>query len=206
MTTNKLMLNENKTEVICTSSNYFNDQVSMNQFSVDNTIVIPASSVRNIGVMFDNMMSMKNQVTSLCKAAHFHLRNIGRIKKSITYEACVTLIHALITSRLDYCNATLYGVIDSQHQRLQKMFNIATRILTLTPPSEDIETVLLETLHWLPVEQRIQYKILSHLRSPAWACSTISLRTSETTGHRAGYQTNGHKQTTSTCDEYQDSW
>ena len=40
------------------------------------------------------------------------------------------------------------------------MFNIAARILTLTPPSEDIETVLLETLHWLPVEQRIQYKIL----------------------------------------------
>ena len=34
----------------------------------------------------------------------------------------------------------------------------------------------------------------------------LSLRTAETTGHRAGYQTNGHKQTTSTCDEYQDSW
>ena len=65
MTTNKLMLNENKTEVICISSNYFNDQVSINQFSVDDTIVIPASSVRNIGVMFDNTMSMKNQVTSL---------------------------------------------------------------------------------------------------------------------------------------------
>ena len=160
MTTNKLMLNENKTEVICISSNYFNDQVSINQFSVDDTIVIPASSVRNIGVMFDNTMSMKNQVTSLCKAAHFHLRNIGRIRKSVTYEACEKLIHALITSRLDYCNATLYGVTDGQHQRLQKMFNIAARILTLTPPSEDIETVLLETLHWLPVEQRIQYKIL----------------------------------------------
>ena len=113
-------------------------------------------TVRNIGVMFDNTMSMKNQVTSLCKAAHFHLRNIGRIRKSITYEACEKLIHALITSRLDYCNATLYRVTDGQHQRLQKMFNIAARILTLTPPSEDIETVLLETLHWLPAEQRIQ--------------------------------------------------
>ena len=61
---------------------------TINQFSVDDTIVIPASSGRNIGVMFDNTMSMKNQVTSLCKAAHFHLRNIGRIRKSITYEAC----------------------------------------------------------------------------------------------------------------------
>ena len=112
--------------------------------------------------MFDSTISMKNQVTSLCnyKAAHFHLRNIGRIKKSIIYEACEKLIHALITSRLDYCNATLYGVTDAQHQRLQKMFNITARILTLTPPSDDIKTVLLETLHWLPVAQRIQCKIL----------------------------------------------
>ena len=185
MTTNKLMLNENKTEVICISSNYFNDQVSINQFSVDDTIVIPASSVRNIGVMFDNTMSMKNQVTSLCKAAHFHLRNIGRIRKSITYEACEKLIHALITSRLDYCNATLYGVTDGQHQRLQKMFNIAARILTLTPPSEDIETVLLETLHWLPVEQRIQYKILLltfkvlHGLAPQYLSELLKLQVTE---------------------------
>ena len=133
MTTNKLMLNANKTEVICISSNCFNDQVSINQFSVDDTIVIPASSVRNIGVMFDNTMSMKNQVTSLCKAAHFHLWNIGRIRKPITYEACEKLIHALITSRLDYCNATLYGVTDGHHQRLQKMFNTqGTGIWTVT--------------------------------------------------------------------------
>ena len=85
MTTNKLMLNENKTEVICISPNYFNDQVSINQFSVDDTIVIPASSVCNICVMFDNTMSMKNQVTSLCKAAHFHLQNICRIRKHVKH-------------------------------------------------------------------------------------------------------------------------
>ena len=138
MTTNKLMLNENKTEVICISSNYFCDQVSINQFSVDDTMVVPASSV---GVVFDNTMSMTNQVTSLCKAAHFHLRNIGRIRKSITYEACEKLIHALITSQLDYCNAMLYGISEAQHQRLQKMFNIVARILTLTPPSDDIESL-----------------------------------------------------------------
>ena len=78
------MLNENKTKVICISSNFFNDQVSINQFSVDDTMVVSASSVCDIGVMFDKTMSMKNQVTSLCKATHFHLRNIGHIRKSIT--------------------------------------------------------------------------------------------------------------------------
>ena len=57
------MLNENKTEVICISSNYFNDQVSINQFSVDDTIVIPSSSVRNIGVMFDNTNEESGHIT-----------------------------------------------------------------------------------------------------------------------------------------------
>ena len=180
MTTNKLMLNENKTEVICISSNYFCDQVSINQFSVDDTMVVPASSVRNIGVMFDNTMSMMNQVTSLCKAAHFHLRNIGQIRKSITYEACEKLIHALITSRLDYCIATLYGITEAQHHRRQKMFNIAARILTLTPPSDDIETVLLGKLHWLPVQIVFRITFSFSPSSPPRACSTISRRTAGT--------------------------
>ena len=148
-------------------------------------MVVPASSVRNTGVVFDNTMSMTNQVTSLCKAAHFHLRNIGRIRKSITYEACEKLIHALITSRLDYCNATLYGITEAQHQRLQKMFNIAARILTLTPPSDDIETILLDKLHWLPVPKRIQYKILLltfkvlHGLAPQYLAELLELQVTE---------------------------
>ena len=71
-----------------------------------------------------------------------------------------TLNNLGITSRLDYCNATVYGITEAQHQQLQKMFNIAARILILTPPSDDIETVLLEKLPWQPVSKRIQYKIL----------------------------------------------
>ena len=141
------------------SSNYYQDQVSITEFAVNNTPIVPASCVRNIGVIFDNTMTMRDQVTALCKAAHFHLRNIGRIRKSITHEACEKLIHAFITSRLDCCNATLYGLPDVQSNRLQKMFNIAARILTLTPAGNDIEPVLI-TLHWLPILKRIQYKIL----------------------------------------------
>ena len=105
-------------------------------------------------------MSMKDQVTSLCMAVHFLLRNIGSIRKSITYEACDRMTHVLITSQLDYCNATLYGIPEAQSQFLQKMFNITARTLTSTPPSTDTTTVLLGKLHWLPVPKRIQCMIL----------------------------------------------
>ena len=104
-------------------------------------------------------MSMGEQVTSICKTTHYHLRNIGRIRKSISFEACEKLIHALVTSRLDCGNALLYGLPEYQMCRLQRMFHIAARILTLTPPSNHITPILIE-LHWLPVSQRIDYKIL----------------------------------------------
>ena len=141
------------------SSNYYHDQVSITEFAIDNTLIVPASCIRNIGVIFDNTMTMRDQVTALCKSAHFHLRNIGRIRKSITHEACEKLIHAFITSLLDCCNATLYGLPEGQSKRLQEMFSIAARIFTLTPSGNDIEPVLI-SLHWLPIVKRIEYKIL----------------------------------------------
>ncbi len=102
---------------------------------------------------------MGEQVTSICKSTHYHLRNIGRIRKCITFEACEKLIHALVTSRMDCGNALLYGLPDYQFYRLQRMLHIAARILTLTPPSNHITQVLIN-LHWLPISERIDYKIL----------------------------------------------
>ena len=159
MTSNKLKLNDDKTEVIYISSRFYQDQICIGNFAIDNTPIIPASCARNIGVLFDNIMAMDKQVTAICKSAHFHLRNIGRIRKSVTYEATEKLMHAFVTSRLDCCNAILYGLPEMQIKRLQRMLHIAARILTLTPSSHDIQPVLVN-LHWLPVTQRIDYKIL----------------------------------------------
>jgi len=159
MTQNKLKLNDDKTEVIFISSRFCQKPSALDKFAVDSTVIQPATAVRNIGVMFDNTMAMSEQVTAICRAAHFHLRNIGRIRKCITYEACDKLIHAFVTSRIDCCNSVLYGLPASQLNRLQRMIHIAARILTLTPPSSHM-TPILKNLHWLPIEQRIHYKIL----------------------------------------------
>ena len=135
MTQNKLKLNDDKTEVIFISSRFCLKPYALDKFAVDSTVIQPATAVRNIGVMFDDTMTMSEQVTSICKAAHFHLRNIGRIRKCITYEACEKIIHAFVTSRIDCCNSVLHGLPTSQLNRLQRMIHIAARILTLTPPS-----------------------------------------------------------------------
>jgi len=158
MLAHKLKLNDDKTRYFL-SLPYFRDSLVIPNFQAETTSVLPSSSVGNIGVIFDSALSMKQQISSICKVAHFHLRNIGSIRKFITREACEQLIHAFITSRLDYGNALLYGVPDSQLKRLQRIFHIAARIITLTPSSHHI-TPILESLHWLPIQQRIKFKIL----------------------------------------------
>ena len=87
----------------------------------------------------------------------FHLRNIGKIRLLLSYDACYHLIHALISIRLDYCNSLLYNLPKSSIERLQKILNQAARILT--PRCDHISDVLV-SLHWLRIEQRIVFKIL----------------------------------------------
>ena len=69
-----------------------------------------------------------------------------------------TLVHAFISSRLDYCNSLLYGISDGLLRKLQAVQNAAARVVTGARKFDHITPVLRE-LHWLPVRQRIRYKL-----------------------------------------------
>ena len=69
------------------------------------------------------------------------------------------LVHAFVSCRLDYCNSLLSGLPSYQLHRLQHVLNTAARIVTLTRKYDHI-TPVLKRLHWLPIEQRIKYKVL----------------------------------------------
>ena len=93
------------------------------------------------------------------KSCYYQLRNIGQIRSSITDGACRTLVHALVTSRLDYENGLLYGIPQVTIQRLQRIQNCAARLVTRTRKYEHI-TPVLRRLHWLPVRQLTLFKVL----------------------------------------------
>ena len=84
---------------------------------------------------------------------------MSKIRRFITVEACELLVHSLVSSRIDYANALLYGSPDSQLHRLQRLLHTAARIITKSNSTQNISQVLY-TLHWLPVKQRISYKII----------------------------------------------
>ena len=82
---------------------------------------------------FDNNLPMSMHVTKICNAAFYHLHNIRRINKYLSCDLLFTLIHAFITSPLDYCNGLLYGLPKLQMVKLQHVQNaVATVILNLT--------------------------------------------------------------------------
>ena len=118
-----------------------------------------SNNARNIGVIFDSHVNLEKHVMNTCKTAFYHLQNIAKIRNCLSQDNAETLVHAFISSKLDFCNALLYGLPQSVIDRLQYVQNCAARLVNKTRSSEHT-TPVLRRLHWLPVRQRITYKIL----------------------------------------------
>lgn len=111
-------------------------------------------------MIFDCHMSMSPQISQVCKTASYmyYLRRIGLMRRYLSQEVLVLLVTALVFSRLDYCNSLLVNTPANQLSRLQRMQNAAARLVSGTGRREHI-TPVLARLHWLPVKQRITFKI-----------------------------------------------
>ena len=116
---------------------------------------------------------MKSQVSKLCKVAYFHLHRIRSIRDCLTQHATELLVHSLVISRLDYGNGLLYGVPDQLLDKLQRVQNVAARIVVRASRYDHI-TSILGTLRWLPVRYRIECKVVLmtfkalHLPAPSY--------------------------------------
>ena len=104
-------------------------------------------------------MTLNHYISEICKSSSFHLRNIGLIRKYLKNDATEQRVHALVTSRLNMGNSLLYGLPDLQIKHLSRLQNITATIITRTKPTEYI-TPVLRDLHWLPIKDRIIFKIL----------------------------------------------
>ena len=106
----------------------------------------------------DPHLTYDNHIIHLSKTAFFHLKNIAKPRPSLTLPDAEKLIHAFVSSRLDYCNALLFGIHNKNLQKLQYIQNSAARVLMRVRKHEHI-TPVLQSLHWLPITSRIQYKL-----------------------------------------------
>lgn len=120
----------------------------------------------------------QTHINKTCQSAFHYIYNIRHIRKFLSFEAAKTLIHALVISRLDYCNSVLYGTPAIYTNKLQRVQNAAARLLTNTPCCAHLTPVMID-LHWLPVKFRIFKVILFtfkavHGLAPAYISSLLS--------------------------------
>jgi hypothetical protein len=157
MTCNKLKLNADKTELLIFHSRFpCPEAISIN---VGTEEIHPSDHARNIAVIFDSTLSMNNHVNNIVKSFFYHLRNIAKIGNFLSYDTAKLLIHAFVSSKLDNCNSLLYGLPKHILRKLQYVQNASARVIAGLRKHDHIKPTLIE-LHWLPVDRRIEFKIL----------------------------------------------
>lgn len=156
MASNFLQLNESKFEVLILGPPKSGNQIALDLGPLASNV---NTQVRNLGVIFDSEMKFDKQVNAVVKGSFFQLRGIAKLKGVLSSKDMEAVIHAFITSRLDYCNSLYLGLPKKLLSRLQLVQNAAARLLTGTRKWSSISPVL-ASLHWLPVEYRVQFKVL----------------------------------------------
>ena len=159
MKSNMLKLNEEKTEFLVIHSTRQNLDLDTLTLKVGDACVPCSRKARNLGVIFNEHMSMEPHVRSVCRSAKYHLRNISKIRPFLDHSATERVIHAFISCRLDTANSLLIGSPKYLVSMLQGVQNSAVRLLFRAPKYLHVSHLLKET-HWLPVHSRIEYKVM----------------------------------------------
>ena len=154
-----LKMNPSKTEFI-----YFGNRVQLKKCLVDNLnivgdLILRSHTIKYLGAHLDENLNYKQHVNKKCQAAMFNYFKIKSIRCILDVPTTTHLCLSLCISHLDYCNSLLYGLPDSTLNQLQRVQNMGAR-LVLRRTKRDSITGCLKELHWLPIRQRIAYKIL----------------------------------------------
>ena len=160
MRSNRLRMNADKTQLVWLGTRQQLAKLTTTELPLLSALVKPSSAVLDLGVNIDGQLTMADHVAALRRSCLFQLRQLRMVRSSLTLEAAKTLVHAFVSSRLDYryCNSLLYGIGDGLLTKLQTVQNAAARVVTGTRKFDHI-TPVLRQLHWLPVRQRITFKM-----------------------------------------------
>ena len=109
-------------------------------------------------VIIDEELTLNNHITYICKSCYHYLRNIHTVRPYLTTSSDKTIVHSVISAKLDYCNSLFVDIPDFLISKLQRVQNVAVRIVLKLKKYDSITTYLMK-LHWLPVRQHISYKL-----------------------------------------------
>ena len=182
MVNNKLVCNASKTEVVHFSSRFLLRN-PISEITLNGDVIESSPAARDLGVSLDHYLKMSTRVNDLCRTAILALKRISRIRRYLNSACCEQLVHAFVSSRLDYSNSLLIGLPDKEISKIQRIQNSAARLVTKTKKRDHI-TPVLRKLHWLTIDKRIVFKVLIitykalHGLSPKYISDWLTLKRS----------------------------
>ena len=164
MSDNFLKLNEKKTDsyIIKLSLTFGGKCKLMSTVSFDKDYFIqPATSVKSLGVVLDDGLTFQKHIDKVIGVCYLNLPNMGRIALKLSRTLKIQLIHSLILSHIDYCNALFYNLLEYLLHKLTKVLYSAVCFVFGLQGSARCSHMLpnQQNLHILPVKFCIQYKI-----------------------------------------------
>jgi len=133
---------------------------SVHSVDVAGCSVLLSINIKILGVTLDCHLSLDKHISSICKSAYYHIQSLRHIRSAITDDMAKSVASSLVCSRLDYANSLLFGTTQKNINRLQRVQNTLARVaashaLPRGTRSSDIR----QDLHWLPIDQRIEFKL-----------------------------------------------
>lgn len=158
MKSNCLQLNTKKTEIMVVGKQVvlWDDKWWTSELGVT---PLPAAEIKNLGVWFDSSLSFICHTKKVAASCYGIIRGLRPILKFFDAPTRQLVVQASVLSRLDYANSLLAGINQSEFRRLQRVQNAAARLVTGLPRRCSVSNTL-RSLHWLPVQQRIRFKVL----------------------------------------------
>ena len=190
MSSNRLKLNTDKTQFIWLGTRQLLQKIGIDSIQLDSKNVKFQTSVGNLGVTLDSHLSMKAHVQRTCRTCYYQLCQLRSVRRSLSFTACTSLVHAFITSRLDYCNSLLAGISVGLMSQLQSVIRVAARLVMRKRKFDPISNDIRDHLHWLPVKQKIDFKLgllvykCLHGEAPAYLAEMLEHKSDNPALHR----------------------
>ena len=195
-----------RTQVFCTGSDYskvtliacrvpgfgrkINNTMQLKKvdiaLKIGSVVINPSNSVRDLGVLLDNELTMRPHINKIISACFYRLRRLQQLRRLLDRTMMQRLVSASVISRLDYCNSTLVGLTACTLEPLQRVLHAAVRFVAGLGRRDHVRESM-KDLHWLPIAHRIKFKLCilmheeifgpSYIRDPLVPVSEMQGRT-----------------------------
>jgi len=159
LTLNRLTVNPAKTEFLLIGTKQQRSKITNCSISFLGIPISPSIHARNLGVEFDSDLSFSQHISNVCRSSYYQIRQFRQLRSSLDTNSAKLLANALVSSKLDYCNSLFYNLPDTSINRLQHIQNSLARFVIPSVRRCHHISPILAKLHWLPIRQRIEFKI-----------------------------------------------